>query len=174
MLDHEREYSLREFLPDTLKSGPQPSVIFSVFDRKFLESKKLYAKAIECGIPFGMLMPANGRTQLSLQQVNIKDDVHDFDYHGDCDRPEFREYITYSTELIQYNSAIDNPGTNCGVDGTTPPSEYTNAPACEGDLDMKFVSNLVTTQRSDYSKNWVDILTEEVSRPPHWASPRQC
>lgn len=130
-----------------------------VFDRKFLASKELFEKALDCGVIVGNLFNPVGRTQLSLEQINVNDKVKDIDYSDNCSDPAFRNYITYRFTLSNY--ATDLLGSGCGIVGNVPPDDPTDPRPCIGDIDIRYSTMLVTNQTSAYRKNWIDMLTDE-------------
>ena len=138
----------------------QTATIFYVFDPKFLKSTKLFAKAVSCGVITGGLLPANWRTLLSLEQIYINDKVGAIEYPDGCNSPEFRDYITYRFVMTAYDS---QPASGCGVNGTAPPTDQNDPLPCIGDVDIRFGTTIVTSQTSTHSKNWIDMLTDEVS-----------
>lgn len=54
------------------------------------------------------------------------------------------------------------------MNGTEPPPRSEDVDICTGDVDIRFSTMLVTSQTSSYRKNWIDMLTDEVS---HLANP---
>ena len=116
---------------------------------------------MDCGIVVGNLFNPAERAQLSLEQVEIHDDVNAIHYTAKCDDPLFRKYKSYRFTLSSY---ADNPGLDsCGINGTLPPPDPNNPFPCTGDIDIRFSTMLVTTQTSTHRKNWIDMLTDEVS-----------
>ena len=122
---------------------------------------------MDCGIIVGNLFNPIGRSQLSLEQITINDKVNAFEYsNGTCnDEPAFRNYTTYRFTLSDY--AGDPAVGNCGIDGTEPPADPNDPFPCTGDIDIRFSSMLASTETSSYRKDWIDMLTDEVSKATH-------
>ena len=82
---------------------------FLVFDPKFLE-EGLFERAFNCGIINGDLFSAYSNSQLSLEQIEINDEVSAIDYsryREACQLPAFRNYITYRPLIVPYGPPID-------------------------------------------------------------------
>jgi hypothetical protein len=117
--------------------------------------------AYNCGIMRARLFSAPIESQIALEQVIINDKVKAIDYSdfsSICDRPEFRHYSTYRQSLVQYGQPYQAP--NCRINGTVPP-EWDQLWPCQGHIDLTFGSMLVTTLTSDYSRDRVQMLTDE-------------
>lgn len=122
----------------------------------------MFEKAYKCGIINGDLFSAYSRSQLSLEKIVVKDEVNAIDYSGlnrYCQDATFREYDTYRPLLIPYGPPLDRSG--CGINGTTIPSGSDALEACTGAVDVQFATMLVTTETSKYSKDRVQMLTDE-------------
>jgi hypothetical protein len=138
---------------------------FIPFDPQFLKEPGLFKLAFDCGIVNGDLFSAYSNSQLSLEQININDEVEAIDYstypRPDCDRPEFRKYSTYRPLMISYGPPGVLPSEGCALDGTTLPTDQYAQRPCQGGIDVQFSSMLVTTQTSRYSRDRTQMLTDE-------------
>ena len=142
---------------EILESGPP--LDFVAFDPKFLTSKTLFEKAINCGIINGRLFTVTSRTQVHLEQSTIHDVVRDIEYSIECDDPAFRDFAFYRSSMSTYvDFDVDD---SCALDGQNPPSDPSVSPPCVSDIDIKFSTMLVTSQTSRYSKSRTEMFTDE-------------
>ena len=140
-----------------LPSGP--SLNFIAFDPKFLASRALFQKALNCGILNGALFPVTSRVQISLEKIIINDQVNAVEYTSGCDDPGFRKYDLYRPSIVPYSQGSVNEA--CSIDGTSPPANPDDPSPCTGDVDIKFSSMLVTTQTSTYGRSQIEMITDE-------------
>lgn len=94
----------------------------------------------------GDLFPAIGVTQVTVEQINIVDEVHAGNFTEACDRPEFRKYTRFQPSIVWIEEPLN--GGPCSVDGVTPPSNPNDPAPCQGAIDVHFSSMVVTTQVS--------------------------
>lgn len=108
----------------------------------------------------GQLFPAYGVSQISIEQIHIDDKVNAIDLVGDCDRPEYRNYIRYRPSIVVMEGPL--VGGECAVDGVTPPSNSNDPPPCQGAIDVHFSSMLVTKEASTEEVDFENAQTARV------------
>lgn len=72
-------------------------------------------------------------------------------------QPAFRRYTTYETDIVPLGAVTADGSNDCDIGDPNQPATG----SCNADITVTFPSTLTRVYRSERSKDWITILTEE-------------